>query len=161
MSCAPFSDWAQSWRCLLVSVLLGSLALPACSTPTLVQVARRRQAGVNGDHYKDDVRVGYHLTDLDVLNFSDEVKKKLAHRSSFHMGVRYGSAGTQATLGPLPARPKSSVGASALPAGSVLVPPTSSVSARSSTPRDMPRPTSKLSPLSRVRKPPSTFTSSG
>jgi hypothetical protein len=50
---------------------------------------------------KDDVRVKYTITDLDVLNFTDEVKRKLANRSSFHMGVRYGSAGTQATLGAL------------------------------------------------------------
>ena len=43
----------------------------------------------------------YHTTDRDVLNFTDEVKRKLANRSKFHMGVRYGSASTQATLGAL------------------------------------------------------------
>ena len=75
--------------------MTGSL-LQACSTPTLVQIARRRQGGM-----KDDVQVRYAVTDWDILNFSDEVKRKLANRSSFHMGVRYGSAGTQATLGAL------------------------------------------------------------
>ena len=50
---------------------------------------------------KDDVRVQYTVTDWDVLNFSDEVKRKLANRSSFHMGVQYGAAGASATLGAL------------------------------------------------------------
>ena len=50
---------------------------------------------------KDDVTVNYHVTDRDVLNFTDEVKRKLINRSRFHMGVRYGSSSTQATLGAL------------------------------------------------------------
>jgi hypothetical protein len=50
---------------------------------------------------KDDVTVPYHITDRDVLNFTDEVKRKLANRSNVHMGLRYGSATTQATLGAL------------------------------------------------------------
>ena len=82
-----------------------ALLLQGCSTPTLVEVARRRQATDDdraaSRNVRDDVRVKYSVTDWDVLNFTDEVKRKLANRSSFHMGVRYGSAGTQATLGAL------------------------------------------------------------
>lgn len=76
-----------------------SFLLGGCSTPTLLQVARRRQDATG--YGENDVRVQYQVTDLDVLNFTDEVKRKLARRSAFHMGVRYGSAGTQATLGAL------------------------------------------------------------
>ncbi|WP_299641155.1 hypothetical protein [Devosia sp.] len=50
---------------------------------------------------KDDVRFKYTVRDIDVLNFTDEVKRKLANRASIHMGVRFGSSGTQATLGTL------------------------------------------------------------
>ena len=90
---------------LIVLNLTAALFLSSCSTPTLVQMARRRQATPE-DHQasrnvKDDVRVKYTVTDWDVLNFTDEVKRKLTNRSSFHMGVRYGSASTQATLGAL------------------------------------------------------------
>jgi len=81
-------------------LLIGSILLGGCSTPTLLQVTRRRQADATG-YGENDVRLQYHVTDLDVLNFTDEVKRKLARRSAFHMGVRYGSAGTQATLGAL------------------------------------------------------------
>jgi hypothetical protein len=85
-------------------VLLAGL-VSACSTPTLVEIARRRQATAEdrkaNPNVKDDVRVKYSVTDWDVLNFTDEVKRKLANRSSVHMGVGYGSAGTQATLGAL------------------------------------------------------------
>ncbi len=83
-----------------ISIILTlSFLLGGCSTPTLLQVARRRQDATG--YGESDVRVQYHVTDLDVLNFTDEVKRKLARRSAFHMGVRYGSAGTQATLGAL------------------------------------------------------------
>jgi hypothetical protein len=89
----------------ILVVLMLVFELCGCSTPTLVQVARRRQAAEAGGHsggsVKDDVRVKYQVTDLDVLNFTDEVKRKLMNRSSFHTGVQYGSAGTQATLGAL------------------------------------------------------------
>lgn len=87
-------------RTAFISILLSlSFLLGGCSTPTLLQVTRRRQ-DVKG-YGENDVHVQYHVTDLDVLNFTDEVKRKLARRSAFHMGVRYGSAGTQATLGGL------------------------------------------------------------
>lgn len=90
---------------LYSGALVGLLMVSSCSTPTLVEVARRRQATDNdraaGRNVRDDVRVKYSVTDWDVLNFTDEVKRKLANRSSFHMGVRYGSAGAQATLGAL------------------------------------------------------------
>ena len=43
----------------------------------------------------------HHITDRDFLNFTDEVKRKLANRSNVHRGIRYGSATTQATLGAL------------------------------------------------------------
>jgi hypothetical protein len=86
-------------------VAIGSLILQACSTPTLVEVARRRQASGtawgNAHDVQDNVAVVYRVTDLDVLNFSDEVKRKLRNRSNFHMGAQYGAVGTQATLGAL------------------------------------------------------------
>jgi hypothetical protein len=85
--------------------LVVALLLSACSTPTLVEIARRRQATDQdrraGYDVKDDVRVKYSVTDWDVLNFTDEVKRKLANRSSFHMGFSYGTSGTNATLGAL------------------------------------------------------------
>jgi hypothetical protein len=96
---------AAALHLLIVLSLTAALFLTSCSTPTLVQVARRRQATPEDRQasrsVKDDVRVKYTVTDLDVLNFTDEVKRKLANRSSFHMGVRYGSASTQAALGAL------------------------------------------------------------
>ncbi|HEY3837911.1 MAG TPA: hypothetical protein VGL72_15120 [Bryobacteraceae bacterium] len=79
----------------LISAFLVVL-LAGCSTPTLVEVARRRLG-----EKKDDVTAKYKVTDADVVNFTDEVQRKLANRSNFHMGVRYGAAGTQATLGTL------------------------------------------------------------
>lgn len=89
----------------LLAALLGVLTLTSCSLPTLVQVARTRQATDEDRQYihdyKDDPRVQYSITDWDVLNFSDEVKRKLSGGSSFYMNVRYASAGTQATLGAL------------------------------------------------------------
>lgn len=91
--------------CASLTILIAALQLVACSTPTLVQVARRRQASDSdypgGRGVKDNVNVSYHITDRDVLNFSDEVKRKLANRSNINMGVRYGSAGAQTTLGAL------------------------------------------------------------
>ncbi len=84
-----------------LATFVTALALFACSTPTLVEIARRGQAGATGTGVKDDVTVQYHVTDRDVLNFTDEVKRKLANRSTFHMSVRYGSATAQATLGAL------------------------------------------------------------
>lgn len=84
---------------------VAALLLSACSTPTLVEIARRRQATDHdrsaGYDVKDDVRIKYVVTDWDVLNFTDEVKRKLANRSSFHMGFSYGSDGAAATLGAL------------------------------------------------------------
>src|SRR5207302_1841067 len=92
-------------RLLVIGNLTIAFFLSGCSTPTLVQIARRRLATdenrQSSRNVKDDVRVIYHVADVDVLNFTDEVKRKLANRSSFHMGVQYGSAGTQATLGAL------------------------------------------------------------
>ena len=86
---------------LRILAAIGLCILSSCSTPTLVEVARRGQAGGTGRDVKDDVTAPYHITDRDVLNFTDEVKRKLANRSKFHMGVRYGSSSIQATLGAL------------------------------------------------------------
>ena len=86
----------SSVRFCRISAGVAALVLVSCSTPTLVQIARRRNR-----NKKDDVTVKYTVTDWDVLNFTDEVKRKLANRSSFHTGVRFGSAGAQATLGTL------------------------------------------------------------
>jgi hypothetical protein len=94
----------------LISIISAiAFSFSGCSTPTLVEIARSRQVYTdesNGAYKgnrnaKDDVRVKYSLTDWDVLNFTDEVKRRLLSHSNFHMGVRYGSAGTQATLGAL------------------------------------------------------------
>lgn len=74
---------------LVITVLL----LPACSTPSLVQMARR-----DNNANKDDVTARYTITDRDVLNYTDEVKRKLANRGNFHMGLRYGSATAQTSL---------------------------------------------------------------
>jgi hypothetical protein len=85
--------------------VVAALLLSACSTPTLVEIARRRQATDEdrraGYDVKDDVRIQYFVTDWDVLNFTDEVKRKLANRASLHIGFSYGTAGTNATLGAL------------------------------------------------------------
>jgi hypothetical protein len=94
-----------TWVRSVLFVSIGVLLLSACSTPTLVEIARRRQATADdvksNANIKDDVRVKNSITDWDVLNFADEVKRKLANRSSFHQGAGYGSAATQATLGAL------------------------------------------------------------
>ena len=84
---------------------IGVFFLSACSMPTLVEIARRRQATADDlksySNVKDDVRVKYHIADWDILNFTDEVKRKLSNRSSLHIGFGYGTVGTQATLGAL------------------------------------------------------------
>lgn len=86
---------------LHTGALIGLLMLSSCSTPTLVEVARRGRAANSGRDVKDDVTAPYHIADRDVLNFTDEVKRKLANRSNVHRGICYGSATTQATLGVL------------------------------------------------------------
>jgi hypothetical protein len=94
-----------SLRSFIGSVLVAMVFFSGCSTPTLVEVARRRAATEDerrgNPNFKDDVRIPYTLTDLDVLNFTDEVKRKLASRCNIDIGIRYGSAGTEATLGAL------------------------------------------------------------
>ena len=86
---------------LRIPAAIGLSIVSSCSTPTLAEVARRGQAASSGRDVKDDVTVLYHITDPYVLNFTDEVKRKLANRSNVHRGIRYGSATTQATLGAL------------------------------------------------------------
>jgi len=76
---------------LRIPAAIGLSIVSSCSTPTLAEVARRGQAASSGRDVKDDVTVLYHITDPDVLNFTDEVKRKLANRSNVHMGIRYGS----------------------------------------------------------------------
>src|ERR1044072_4476791 len=97
--------FGQNQPLFLNLTLFVGLLLQSCTNQTLVQVARRRQAAAQGwpsnSNVKDNVNVVYRITDLDVLNFTDEVKRQLQNRSSFHMGVQYGSAGAQATLGAL------------------------------------------------------------
>jgi hypothetical protein len=91
----------------LAAALAVIAACTACTMPTLVEIARRRQATAAdraaGRNLKDDVRIKYSVTDWDVLNFTDEVKRKLADEATFHSNLRYGSATTQATLGGLAA----------------------------------------------------------
>jgi len=90
----------QLFLALQILAAVGLSMLSSCSTPTLVEVARRGRAP-RGSDVKDDVTAPYKITDRDVLNFTDEVKRKLANRSNVHMGIRYGSSTTQATLGAL------------------------------------------------------------
>src|SRR5215813_15363550 len=84
-----------------IPAAIGLSIVSSSSTPTLAEVARRGQAASSGRDMKDDVTVMYHITDRDVLNSNDEVKRKLANKSNVHRGIRYGSATTQATLGAL------------------------------------------------------------
>jgi hypothetical protein len=94
-----------SVRSLVATLLFPSiLLLFSCSTPSLVEIARRRQATADGEqrsNARDDVRVRYDITDWDVLNYTDEVKRKLANRANIHAGLRYGSATGQVTLAAL------------------------------------------------------------
>jgi hypothetical protein len=93
--------------CRLAAAVAVISVCTACTMPTLVEIARRRQATAEdrdaGRNLKDDVRIKYSVTDWDVLNFTDEVKRKLADEATFHSNLRYGSATTQATLGGLAA----------------------------------------------------------
>ncbi len=79
-------------RSLVATLLFPSiLLLFSCSTPSLVEIARRRQATADGEqrgNARDDVRVRYDITDWDVLNYTDEVKRKLANRANIHAGLR-------------------------------------------------------------------------
>jgi hypothetical protein len=88
---------------LRIPAAIGLSIVSSCSTPTLAEVARRGQAASSGRgrDVKDDVTVMYHITHRDVLNFTDDVKRKLANRSNVHRGIRHGSSTTQATLGAL------------------------------------------------------------
>jgi hypothetical protein len=86
---------------LRIPAATGLSMVSSCSTPTLAEVAGRGQAARSGRDVKDDVTVMYHITDRDVLNFTDEIKRKLANRSNVHMGIRYGSTTAQAPLGAL------------------------------------------------------------
>ncbi|GEM_PF-2941643 len=93
------------YRLLLVGLLPGIL-LPACSMPSLVEISRRRTATQNEmyskvHNAKSNIAVPYTITDWDVLNYTDEVKRKLQNQTNTHMGIRYGSATTQTTLGAL------------------------------------------------------------
>jgi hypothetical protein len=94
-----------SVRSLVATLLFPSiLLLFSCSTPSLVEIARRRQATADGEqrgNARDDVRVRYDITDWDVLNYTDEVKRKLANRANIHAGLRYGSATGQVSLAAL------------------------------------------------------------
>ena len=77
-----------------------TLLLPACTTPSLVQIARERAAANTPDpsKAKNDPRLEYQITDVDVLNFTDAVKRQLSARSRNSAGIRYTSATAQATL---------------------------------------------------------------
>lgn len=76
---------------LLIAAAL--LCTGCVSTTTLVQVARTRQLG-----HKNAVTGTYHITDRDVLDFSDEMKRKLGSRFDRDRGVRLGSSSAQLTL---------------------------------------------------------------
>jgi hypothetical protein len=96
------SVWHDTEQLRLIAasvMLLVVLVMESCSTPTLPQVARRRAART--ERNKNDVTTPYQITDWDVLNFADEINRKLENRSHSHEGIRYGSAGAQTTLGAL------------------------------------------------------------
>lgn len=86
-------------RSAVASLVVFSATFASCTSfPSLVDVARSR---AQGSSKPDDLSVAYKITDLDVLNFTNEVKKHLDRRSSIHTNVRYGSATTLASLGGL------------------------------------------------------------
>ena len=59
-----------------ILALTAAMPLSGCvSSTTLVQVARKRQLGD-----KNAISGDYHITDRDVLDFSDLTKRKLSHR---------------------------------------------------------------------------------
>lgn len=89
-------------RLLMASYLfMAAWLLSACSTPTLVEVSRRRAApegNAQRSGVKDDVTVPYQITDWDVLSYTDEVERKLAGRAHLQAGLRYSSSTAQVTL---------------------------------------------------------------
>jgi len=76
---------------VLSLALAAMLLLPSCSMPTLVTVARSRQApgagGKSRTGASNDMTVAYHIADLDVLNYTDAVKRKLGRRFNFDSGT--------------------------------------------------------------------------
>jgi hypothetical protein len=75
-----------------IIVLLAVCTLvSSCSTPTLVGIARRRQATPedlrNNNNVEADVRVKYNVTDWDVLNFTDEVKRRVGLGATYAFGM--------------------------------------------------------------------------
>ena len=84
---------------LLLAAAAG-LLLPACANnlPTLVETARMRQDSAKK---KNDLQARYAITDLDVLNYSDRVKRNLSKHFTLASGVRYGASATQTTLAAL------------------------------------------------------------
>jgi hypothetical protein len=81
---------------ITAALVLAVLSTGCVSTPTLVQVARERQLGD-----KNAIRGDYHITDRDVLDFSDKTKRKLSSRFDRDRAVRLGSSSSQLTLGGL------------------------------------------------------------
>jgi hypothetical protein len=80
-----------------VAVLALVTLFPGCvSTPTLVQTARKRQLGD-----KNAITGEYKITDRDVLDFSDQIKRKLSARFDRDRAIRYSASTGQLTLGAL------------------------------------------------------------
>lgn len=81
---------------LSLSALACLLGTGCVSSPTLLQVARARQCGD-----KNSISCDYHITDRDVLDFSDITKRKLASRFDRDRVARFGTSATSYTLGGL------------------------------------------------------------
>jgi hypothetical protein len=84
---------AQSLSLLTVLVCVAGCV----SYPTLVEIARTRQ---NPDKSKD-LSAYYHITDRDVLDYTDRIKILLSSKLSSSSFTRYSSSTTQITLATL------------------------------------------------------------
>ena len=61
---------------LRIPAAIGSRSYPVVRRQHWQKSLAEGQAASSGRDVKDDVTVMYHITDRDVLNFTDEVKKK-------------------------------------------------------------------------------------
>lgn len=64
--------------------------------PSVVQIARMRAGGGTLDPFQD-----YHVTDRDVLDYTDNIKSLLSSKLTKHSTVRHGSSGLQVLLSSL------------------------------------------------------------
>ena len=86
---------------LIISLICTGLVLAGCAANTInLQTIARKRASLKMC-CKENVCVEYHITDLDVLDYTDQVKASLARKGNIDSGVQYGATSTQVTLGAL------------------------------------------------------------